>query len=68
LVMRRERQVAILWATHLCDEVSDADRVIVLHRGKVLADTTPAKLIASSGKTTIEDAFLAMTGPDNGRS
>jgi ABC-2 type transport system ATP-binding protein len=63
LVMRRERQVAILWATHLCDEVPDADRVIVLHRGKVLADTTPSKLIASSGTATIEEAFLAMTGP-----
>ena len=35
--------VAVLWATHLCDEVPDADRVIVLHRGKVLADTTPAE-------------------------
>src|ERR1700676_4364242 len=32
LAMRRERQVAILWATHLCDEVGDADRVIVLHK------------------------------------
>jgi ABC-2 type transport system ATP-binding protein len=63
LAMRRERQVAILWATHLCDEVSDADRVIVLHRGKVLTDTTPAKLIATSGAATIEAAFLAMTGP-----
>ncbi len=62
LVMRRERQVAILWATHLCDEVGDADRVIVLHKGKVLADTTPPKLIASSGKPTVEEAFLAMTG------
>jgi ABC-2 type transport system ATP-binding protein len=63
LIMRRERQVAILWATHLCDEVADADRVIVLHRGKVLADTTPPKLVASSGTTSIEEAFLAMTGP-----
>jgi ABC-2 type transport system ATP-binding protein len=63
LIMRRERQVAILWATHLCDEVPDADRVIVLHRGKVLADTTPSRLIASSGAATIEEAFLAMTGP-----
>jgi ABC-2 type transport system ATP-binding protein len=63
LAMRRERSVAILWATHLCDEVPDADRVIVLHRGKVLADTTPRKLIATSGKATIEEAFLAMTGP-----
>jgi ABC-2 type transport system ATP-binding protein len=63
LTMRRERQVAILWATHLCDEVPDADRVIVLHRGKVLADTTPSQLIATSGAATIEEAFLAMTGP-----
>jgi ABC-2 type transport system ATP-binding protein len=63
LAMRRERSVAILWATHLCDEVPDADRVIVLHRGKVLSDTTPAKLIASAGAATIEEAFLAMTGP-----
>ncbi len=53
----------MLWATHLCDEVPDADRVIVLHRGKVLTDTTPSKLMAASGAATIEDAFLAMTGP-----
>ena len=44
------------------DEVTDADRVIVLHRGKVLADTTPADLVAKAGTTTIEQAFLAMTG------
>jgi ABC-2 type transport system ATP-binding protein len=62
LTMRAERSVAVLWATHLCDEVPDADRVIVLHRGKVLADTTPAKLVASAGATTIEQAFLSMTG------
>src|ERR1700758_4049553 len=63
LTMRVERSVAVLWATHLCDEVSGADRIIVLHRGKVLADATPAQLIARSGKATIEQAFLAMTGP-----
>ena len=60
--MRTERSVAVLWATHLCDEVSDADRVIVLHRGKVLADTTPAALVAKMGAASIEAAFLAMTG------
>jgi len=63
LSLRTERGVAVLWATHLCDEVGDADRVIVLHRGKVLADTTPQQLVANSGKATIEQAFLAMTGP-----
>ncbi len=62
LTMRTERAVAVLWATHLCDEVGDADRVIVLHKGKILADTTPAKFMAAAGAKTIEEAFLAMTG------
>jgi ABC-2 type transport system ATP-binding protein len=62
LTMRAERSVAVLWATHLCDEVADADRVIVLHRGKVLADTTPGEFIKSAGAATIEQAFLAVTG------
>ena len=62
LTMRAERAVAVLWATHLCDEVGDADRVVVLHRGKVLADTTPAELVATAGAASVEEAFLAMTG------
>ena len=63
LRMRAERAVAVLWATHLCDEVADADRVIVLHHGKVLADATPAELLTRTGKATIEEAFLTLTGP-----
>ena len=63
LELRVERSVAVLWATHLCDEVTDADRVVVLHRGKVLADTTPAGLVASAGAATVEQAFLKLTGP-----
>jgi len=63
LKMRAERAVAVLWATHLCDEVADADRVIVLHHGKVLADAAPAEFLARTGKATIEQAFLALTGP-----
>jgi ABC-2 type transport system ATP-binding protein len=63
LSLRAERSVAVLWATHLCDEVPNADRVIVLHRGKVRADTTPAGFVANAGMATVEQAFLAMTGP-----
>lgn len=60
--LRRERSVAVLWATHLCDEVAGADRVIVLHHGKVLADTSPAQFVGDVGTVTIEQAFLAITG------
>lgn len=63
LNMRTERAVAVLWATHLCDEVPGADRVIVLHHGKVLADKTPIALVSDAGASTIEEAFLKMTGP-----
>jgi ABC-2 type transport system ATP-binding protein len=68
LGMRAERRVAVLWATHLCDEVPGADRVIVLHRGRLLADTTPAALVATAGAATVEEAFLSMTvrGSDRG--
>ncbi len=66
LSMRAERAVAVLWATHLCDEVGDADRVIVLHRGKVLADTTPASSWRRPAPPPSRQAFLAMTG--NGRA
>jgi ABC-2 type transport system ATP-binding protein len=66
LTMRAERSVAVLWATHLCDEVSNADRVVVLHRGKVLADMAPAQLVARTGAATVEQAFLAMTGARSG--
>jgi ABC-2 type transport system ATP-binding protein len=62
LELRDERSVAVLWATHLCDEVTNADRVVVLHRGKMLADTTPAGLVASAGAATVEQAFLKLTG------
>ena len=62
LTMRAERSVAVLWATHLCDEVVDADRVIVMHRGKVLTDTTPSQFVQDAGAATVEQAFLAMTG------
>ena len=68
LSLRVERSVAILWATHLCDEVPDADRVVVLHRGKILTDTTPARLLADAGAATIEQAFLAMTERRDGAS
>jgi ABC-2 type transport system ATP-binding protein len=66
LRMRAERSVAVLWATHLCDEVADADRVIVLHHGKVLADATPAELVARTNAAGIEEAFLALTGANAG--
>ncbi len=60
----RTRGLGVLWATHLVEEAETASRVIVLHRGKVLASAPPAKFTADSGAPTLADAFLKLTrGP-----
>ena len=53
--------VGVLWATHLVDEVEAADRVIILHRGKVLEEGGPSEIAARSGAPGVAEAFLAMT-------
>ena len=62
LDLRRERAVGVLWATHLVDEVERADRVVILHRGRVLDAGPPAEIVARAGAESIGEAFLAMTG------
>ncbi len=54
-----EDGVGILWATHLVDEIWPDDQVVVLHKGKVLADKAAAE-VADGGD--LSDAFLTMTG------
>ena len=48
----------VLWATHLTDEVAPADRCLILHKGRLLADAPAAEL---SEGTPLTDRFLALT-------
>ena len=66
LRLRRERSVGVLWATHLVDEVERADRVVILHRGRVLDSGPPAEIVDRAGAPSIGEAFLAMTGRATG--
>lgn len=58
----RTRGVGVLWATHLVDEAEAADRVIVLHQGRILAQGRPFELAEAAGAATLAEAFLQMTG------
>jgi ABC-2 type transport system ATP-binding protein len=53
--------VGVLWATHLVDEAEEADRVIILHRGKILRQGTPQALIGEAGAGNLAAAFMALT-------
>ncbi|RZS56847.1 ABC transporter ATP-binding protein [Sphaerotilus mobilis] len=55
------RASSVLWATHLVEEAEAADRVVVLHKGKLLADGTPAEVAAALGGTRLEEAFIHAT-------
>lgn len=48
----------VFWATHLVDEIRDADDVVVLHQGRVLVHDQAA---AIRGKASLIDAFIRMT-------
>jgi ABC-2 type transport system ATP-binding protein len=58
----RERAVSVLWATHLLDEVSPGDAVVVLHHGRVLASGDVGDVVTAAGATDMRSAFIALTG------
>jgi len=58
----KERGASVLWATHWVEEAEAAHRVLVLHKGKLLADGTPEAVAQSLGGATLEDAFIKATG------
>jgi ABC-2 type transport system ATP-binding protein len=51
----------VLWATHLVEEALAADRVVVLHRGQLLADGAPDATAQTLGGPTLEEAFIRTT-------
>ena len=57
----RDRGMGVLWCTHLVDEAEGADRVLVLNKGKLLTEGTPAELTAASSEVSLADAFLKLT-------
>lgn len=51
--------MSVLWATHLTDEVRDDDRLVVLHRGRILADGPTGEV---RGGKSLSEWFLSATG------
>ena len=63
-----EDQLALLWATHLIDEVAPADQVIVLHHGQVIANGAVQDVVNETGTENIREAFQKLTGLNNERA
>jgi ABC-2 type transport system ATP-binding protein len=52
-----EKNIAVLWATHLADEVMEGDQVVLLSGGSIVADGALQDVLARLGKASLEDVL-----------
>jgi ABC-2 type transport system ATP-binding protein len=57
-----EQGIGVLWATHLFDEITPGDDLVVLHQGRVLAHGEVARVVADAGAHDVNSAFMRLTG------
>jgi ABC-2 type transport system ATP-binding protein len=62
--LARNGHIAVLWASHLIDEIYPDDRLIVLHKGRIRAAGSVDAILQSTETTTVKDAFFRLTQGD----
>jgi sodium transport system ATP-binding protein len=56
-----------VFSSHVMQEVAAlCDRIVVVAGGRVVADGTPDELRARTGRDSLEEAFVAAIGSDQG--
>jgi sodium transport system ATP-binding protein len=57
----------VLFSSHIMQEVGAlCDRIVVIARGRVVADESPEALRAQTGAASLEDAFVKIIGSEEG--
>lgn len=61
--LNKEEGMTVFFTTHYMEEADRvADRIAIIDQGKIVAQGTSAALKAQTGKGSLEDAFLSLTG------
>ena len=55
--LARRSGVAIIWAPHLVDEVENADRIIILCKGRIVGDGSPSAICTAAGADNLTKAY-----------
>ena len=59
----RESGKCVVFSSHVMQEVTAlCDEIVIVARGRVAAHGTPEAIREASGKATLEDAFVSLTG------
>lgn len=56
-----DENIAVLWASHLIDEIYPEDNLIVLHKGNIKAKGSIDEVLKITNTATIKDAFFSLT-------
>ena len=56
-----EENIAVLWASHLMDEIYPNDHLIVLHKGRIKANGTVDEGLKQADVATVNEAFSRLT-------
>ncbi|MBU1166905.1 ATP-binding cassette domain-containing protein [Patescibacteria group bacterium] len=63
--LNQEKNITIFFTTHYMEEVEQmADRVAIIDHGKIIISGTVKELLEQTGKETLEQAFIELTGRD----
>ena len=63
----RDEGRCVVFSSHVMPEVSAlCDRIVVIARGRVVAEGTPQELCQLAGEASLEDAFVKLIGTDEG--
>jgi sodium transport system ATP-binding protein len=65
----RDAGHCVLFSSHIMQEVAAlCDRIVVIARGRVVADGSPDELRTQTGSADLEDAFVKVIGSEEGLS
>ena len=57
----REQKICVLWATHLIEEASDEDNVLILNQGQLLATGRSRELQHRYQQASLAEVFMTLT-------
>ena len=58
----KKGDLAVLWATHLIDEIDKGEKVVIIHDGKIIESGDVSKVIKKTKQKNIREAFNKLVG------
>ena len=58
----KKGELAVLWATHLIDEIDKGEKVVIIHKGEIFESGDVLKIVKKTKQKNIRDAFNKLVG------